>query len=169
MRSKISLNSSNRRCWRSVIEGMPSNPARKFAGMASSPWTSIAKSTPVSSIALRTQRTSGLFSSDGACHSRLRFVPTALVRRCRVLNHLGSYWEQPGKCILCAERVPRIILVGQFLERAFHPPFRHAFARVLASVEPGFDRPVADRQAIDVLAIKFFPSDRYSIPCSAAV
>src|SRR5438477_268202 len=60
---------------------MPSKPARKLAGIASSPWISIAKSTPVLSIALRTHSTSGLFSADGACHSRLRLTPTALVRR----------------------------------------------------------------------------------------
>ncbi len=35
---------------------------------------------PTSSILLRTCQTSGLRSSDGFCHSRLRLAPLALVR-----------------------------------------------------------------------------------------
>jgi hypothetical protein len=60
---------------------MPSKPAMNTAGIASSPWTSMAKWTPVSSIASRTHSTSGERSAEGASHSRLRFTPAALVRR----------------------------------------------------------------------------------------
>ena len=48
----------------------------------------------------------------------------------------------------------RIVLVGQFLERAFHPPFGHGLAGMLAGVEPDVERALADRQAVDVLAVE---------------
>ncbi len=79
-----------------VKVGTPSNPTRKLAGIASSPCTSRATATPLASIASRTQSTSGLRSGEGACHSRLRLTPSALVRRCprRVPSGfmLGTTW-----------------------------------------------------------------------------
>ena len=55
----------------------------KQYGSASSPCTSSIRSTgPVASIALRVQRTSGDSSGVGFSHSRFRFAPAALVRRC---------------------------------------------------------------------------------------
>ena len=39
--------------------------------------------------------------------------------------------------------------IGQPFERAFHPPFGHRLARVLARIEPDLLGARADRQAID--------------------
>ncbi len=48
----------------------------------------------------------------------------------------------------------RVVFVGELLERAFHPPFGHALAGMLPSVEPDAERALADRQAVDVLSIE---------------
>ena len=81
IRTSSTANRSKIFCFSLLQLLMPSNPAMKLAAIASSPWTSIAKSTPLSSMALRTASTSGLRSGVGACHSRLRLAPTALVRK----------------------------------------------------------------------------------------
>ena len=74
-------------------------------------------------------------------------VPAARSVRVHVRDHAeGAFAAQdPGD---------RIVLVGQFLERAFHPPFGHRLARVLAGVEPDGRRAFADSQAIHVLAVE---------------
>jgi hypothetical protein len=65
--------------------------------------------------------------------------------------HVGNDAE---RAFLAQHASDRIVLVGQLFERAFHPPFGHRLAGVLASVEPNVERTLADLQAVDVLAIQ---------------
>ena len=48
----------------------------------------------------------------------------------------------------------RIVGIGQLLERAFHPPFGHRLAGMLAGIEPHGQVALADRQAVDVLPVE---------------
>ena len=134
---------------------MPSKPARKFAGMASSPCTSIAKSTPVSSIALRTQRTSGLFSADGRMPFAVEVHARGIGAQVPAPRPVRVHVRDDAERAFAAKHAgDRIVDVGQLFEGAFHPPFGHALARVLAGVEPDVEVALADGQAVDVLAVE---------------
>ena len=62
---------------------------------------------------------------------------------------LGMMW----KVAFCAEQARhRVGRVDEAFERAFHPPFGHALARMLAGIEPELQRAVAEPQPVDRLA-----------------
>jgi hypothetical protein len=64
---------------------------------------------------------------------------------------LGTMW----KVALLAQRVRgSIVQIGQLLERAFHPPFGHGLAGMLAGIEPDLLGAFAERQAVDRLAVE---------------
>ena len=124
---------------------MPSKPARKLAGIASSPWTSIAKSTPVSSIALRTHSTSGLFSARRRVPFAVEVHADGVGAQVAAARAVGVHVGDDVEGAFAAQHAgDRIVLVGQLLERAFHPPFGHRLAGMLAGVEPDVERAFAD-------------------------
>jgi hypothetical protein len=50
-----------------------------------------------------------------------------------------------------------VVGVDEALERTFHPPARHALARMLAAVKPDSERALPKRQAVDRLAVEALP------------
>ena len=64
---------------------------------------------------------------------------------------LGTMWKV---ALLAQPPRDRIGIVEQPLERAFHPPFGHRLAGMLAGVEPDLQRPVADPEIIHLLAVE---------------
>ena len=62
----------------------------------------------------------------------------------------------------------RIGRIGQHFQRAFHPPFGHALARMLAGVEPDLFLAAAHFEAVDRLPLQAVAenADGYAFDCS---
>jgi len=67
---------------------------------------------------------------------------------------VGHHMEAAELAELAGMRIGRI---GQHVERAFHPPFRHRFAGMLARDQPDLLLAFAEREAIDRLSIEARP------------